>query len=91
MERTNGDEAVPQSTWKPEYTERAKAFWDEYQRANDLSELHGKTAAIDPESGRIWIGNDPVELYVTIRNEGFVRPVYLVRVGYDHFVRKGRH
>jgi hypothetical protein len=79
-----------QTAWKPEYTDRALRFWEEFQRDHDLTELRGKTAAIDPESGRIWIADSAVEIAEQRTSEGLDSPVYLIRVGYDHFTRKGR-
>jgi hypothetical protein len=81
-----------QTSWKPEYTERALRVWEEYENTHDLSGLRGKTAAIDPVSGQVWIGDSAVDIAEARASEGLSSPVYLVRVGYDHYVRKGpRH
>ena len=81
---------ISDSSVKPGFVERAKEVWRKYQEANDVSHLRGMTAAIDPESGRVWIGDDPIRVFDQITADGFGPPVYLVRVGYDYLVRKGR-
>jgi len=78
------------TAWKPEYTARAEQIWDEYQRQHDLSEQRGKVAAIDPITGRIWIGEAGVDVAQQMETEGIDTPVYLVRVGFPSYVRKGR-
>lgn len=76
--------------WKSEYTVRAQQIWEDYQRQHDLSNKRGKVAAIDPQSARIWIGDSGVDVAQQMQAEGVDVPVYLVRVGSDHFLRKGR-
>jgi hypothetical protein len=78
------------STCKPEHSARAREIWDEYQRRHDLSGQMGKVAAIDPVSGRVWIGASGVDVADRMAAEGIETPVYLVRVGSDAYVRKGR-
>lgn len=78
------------TAWKPEYTDSAIRFWEAYQRDHDLAGMRGKTAAIDPVTGRVWIADSAVAIAESRASEGLDSPVYLVRVGYDHFVRKGR-
>ncbi len=77
------------AVWRPEYTERAQEFWRLYQQEHDVSGLQGKVAAIDPESGRIWIGNSGLEVAREVREDGLQTPVWLVTIGHDYFVRKG--
>jgi len=78
------------ATWKPEYSSRAQEIFREYSRHHDLSDLKGKIAAVDPESGRIWIGDSGIDVAEQTRSQGVRVPVYLFRIGHDHFVRKGR-
>jgi hypothetical protein len=78
------------ATWKPEYTERAQEIWERFQQQHDLSDKRGKVAAIDPESGRVWIGDSGVDVADKMQAEGMDVPVYLVRIGSDYFLRKGR-
>ncbi len=78
------------SEWKPEYSERARTLWQEYEAEHDLASRHGKIAGIDPVSGRIWIGESAVDVAAQMEAEGSEAPVYLVRIGFDHFVHKGQ-
>src|SRR3954470_5884163 len=87
---SGGVREMPTTGWKPEYTARAEAIWQEYQRQHDLSQQIGQVAAIDPESGRVWVAESGVDVARQMESEGVDTPVYLVRVGFDHYVRKGR-
>jgi len=78
------------STWKEGDTERAKRFWEEYQKTHDVSERVGEAAGIDPETGRIWFGQSIIDVVRQLDAEGIERPLYFVRVGYDYYYRKGR-
>ena len=82
--------AMATATWKPEYTTRAQQIWENYQRQHDLSDRQGKVVAIDPQSERVWIGNSGVDVAQQMQAEGVDAPVYLIRVGSDHFLQKGR-
>jgi hypothetical protein len=75
---------------KPIDTARAQQLWREYVRLHDLQDQAGKVAAVDPETGRVWIGDTGIDVADQMQSDGFTDPVYLVRVGEDHFVRKGR-
>jgi hypothetical protein len=81
---------VTAEAWKPEYTARAQEIWAEYERQHDLSGLAGYTAGIDPVGGKVWIGESAVEVAEQVEAEGIQSQVYLVRVGFDYYVRKGR-
>lgn len=71
-------------------TARAQEIWDEYVRSHDLSELKGKVAAVDPAGGGVWIGDSGVAVADKMHADGVHSPVWLVRIGSDYFVRKGR-
>ena len=77
-------------TWKPEYTERARELWRAYQRQHDLSGLRGQVAAVDPESGRVWIGESATDALDRMNADGVDTPVWFVRMGFDHYVTRGR-
>ena len=79
---------VTEDDWTEEHTARALAAWDEYQRRHDVSDLKGKTAAIDPVSGRVWIGDSGVDVIERMNADHMDVPLYFVRVGYDYYVRK---
>ncbi len=78
------------ATHNPGDTDRARQIWDEYQREHDVMSLKGNVAAIDPSSGQVWIGESGIDVADRLKAEGVTSPVYLVRVGYDHYVQKGR-
>ena len=73
-----------------DFTERGRSLWQEYQRIHDVSQLNGQVAAIDPDSGRVWIAADPMEVIDSMNADGVDTPVYMVRVGYDYLYVKGR-
>jgi hypothetical protein len=76
-------------TWTTEDTARARRIWADYQQQHDVSELVGKTAGIDPVSGRIWFGESAADIWQQMEVEGLAAPLYHVRVGSDYYVRKG--
>ena len=75
--------------WTDADTARASEIWNAYQANHDLSQLHGKAAGIDPVSGRVWFGESAVEIADQLEAEGLDAPLYFVRVGFDHYLRKG--
>jgi hypothetical protein len=79
------------TNWQPELTAKAQEIWRCYEKAHNLSEQEGKIAAVDPNTGQVWIGDTPREIQHAMRSVGATSPVYLVRIGTDHFIRKGRH
>ena len=68
---------------------RAKEIWAEYLKKHDISGREGQAAGIDPESGRIWFGGSALETVENMKAAGIDRPLFFVRVGYDHYLRKG--
>jgi hypothetical protein len=68
---------------------RAKQIWADYCARHDISGLINQAAAIEPGSGRIWFGDSGLDACEKMRADGIDAPVYLVRVGYDYYVRKG--
>jgi hypothetical protein len=55
------------STWTELDTVKAEQIWSEYQKQHDLSTYLGKTAGIDPNTGRVWIG-ESIQDVVSQRN-----------------------
>ena len=70
---------------------RALQVWAEYQQHHDVSGRKGQTAGIDPSTGRVWFGESIVDIVQQMESEGVFTPLYYVRVGYDHYFRKGGH
>lgn len=77
--------------WTESDTERALGFWAAYQRQHDVSDRIGQTAGVDPSSGRIWFGASAKAIVAQLEAEGVMAPLYFVRVGADHYLRKGKH
>jgi hypothetical protein len=69
--------------------DRAKAIWDDFQKDHDIGPLVDQAAGIEPESGRIWFGESGLEIRQKMLADGIDAPFYCVRVGYDHYLRKG--
>jgi len=78
-----------ETAWSDTDTATAKRIWSGYQTTHDVSPEEGRTAGIDPVSGRIWFGDSAVETVRQMRADGIDRPLFFVRVGYDHYLRKG--
>jgi hypothetical protein len=75
--------------WTQSDTEKARNIWLEFQKQHDLSASVGKTAGIDPNSGRVWIG-ESIQDVITPRNaDGVDSPLFFERVGSQTYYRKG--
>jgi hypothetical protein len=72
-----------------EDVQRAEALWGDYQKAHDLSGEAGRTAGIDPESGRIWLGDSMLEVTQKQDAAGDPAPLFFVRIGSAYYFRKG--
>ena len=68
---------------------KAKQIWAEYRQGHDLSRRIGQTAAIDPQSGRIWFGESIREIVSQRDAEGLDAPLVFERVGSEVYLRKG--
>jgi hypothetical protein len=69
--------------------QRAEKIWARYCAEHDTSKLKDQAAAIEPVSGRIWFGESAIDVREKMLADGIVAPAYLIRVGYDHYLRKG--
>ena len=78
------------TNWSASDTERAIAIWTQYQATHDVSASVGQTAGIEPETGRVWFGDSAQDIARQMDAAGGQRPFYAVRVGADHYVRRGR-
>ena len=81
---------MAENPWTESDTARARRFWAEYQQRHDISTQIGQTAGIDPVGGRIWFGTSAKDIVAQMEVEGVHTPLYFVRVGADHYLRKGR-
>lgn len=78
------------STWTEAESQRAREIWTRYQREHDVSGLKGKAVGIDPVSGRVWFGDSALHIAQQLRAQDLDTPLYFLRVGADHYGRKGR-
>jgi hypothetical protein len=77
------------STWSESDTARAEHIWAEYQQKHDLSGDVGKTAGIDPKSGRVWIGESIPDVLSKRSADGSDALLFFERVGSTTYYRKG--
>ena len=78
-------------SWTETETKRAQHVWARYQREHDVSDRIGQTAGIDPVSWRVWFGESAKDIVAHMEAEGVTTPLYFIRVGSDHYLRKGSH
>ena len=77
------------TNWSAADTQRAIEIWREYQAAHDVTDRVGQTAGIEPETGRVWFGVSAQDIARQMDSAGGQHPFYAVRVGSEHYVRKG--
>ena len=75
--------------WTEEKTTRARRIWQEYQQEHDVSGRHGQAVGIDPDSGRIWFGESARAIRDQLEAEKVDALLFFLRVGSDHYWRKG--
>lgn len=71
------------------FASSAERIWKEYQSGHDVPHRLGQTAGIDPVSGKIWFGESIPDVVRQRDEDGIDRPLFAVRVGCDHYYRKG--
>ena len=77
------------STWTDSDTARAEQIWADYQQKQDLSNCTGKTAGIDPHTGRVWIGESIQDVLAQRDAEGIDSLLFFERIGSRAYYRKG--
>ena len=77
------------STWTESDTAKAEKIWADYQRQHDLSNCIGKTAGIDPNTGRVWIGESIQDVLSQRNADGVDSLLFFERVGSKTYYRKG--
>lgn len=77
------------STWTEADTAKAEQIWSTYQQQHDLSALAGRTAGIDPHSGRVWIGESIPDVLSQRDAEGIDALLFFERIGSEAYYRKG--
>ena len=68
---------------------RARQIWADYLKNHDVSAQQGKAVGIDPASGRVWFGESAADIMARLQAQGAWTPLYFLRVGADHYQRKG--
>jgi len=77
------------STWTDSDTAKAQQVWLEYQKHHDLSACLGKTAGIDPNTGRVWIGESSQDVLAQRDADGIDSLLLFERIGSSTYYRKG--
>lgn len=70
-------------------TAKAQEIWAEYQRQHDLSGQLGRTAGIDPVTGKVWIGDSIFDVVDQRDADGSDAPLLFERIGHSAYFRKG--
>lgn len=77
------------ANWTDAESQKAREFWREYERTHDLSRQSGRTAGVDPTTGRIRFGDSIQSIVEQMESEGALVPLYYIRIGSNHYFRKG--
>jgi hypothetical protein len=77
------------SNWTKSDTAKAEQVWLDYQKSHDVSQETGKTAGIDPKSGRVWIGESIQDVVAKRDADGIDSLLFFERVGAKTYYRKG--
>jgi len=77
------------SAWTESDTAKAEQIWTAYQAQHDLSSCVGRTAGIDPRSGRVWIGESIPDVLAQRDADGIDALLFFERVGSKAYYRKG--
>ncbi len=77
------------STWTESDTTKAEQIWSDYQEHHDLSTSVGKTAGIDPHTGRVWIGESIQDVLSQRNADGIDSLLFFERIGSRTYYRKG--
>ncbi|MFO0810956.1 MAG: hypothetical protein U0746_20190 [Gemmataceae bacterium] len=75
------------AAWTDDDTQKAQAAWAEYQRQHDVSARHGQAVGIDPQTGRVWFGDNLAGVTAAARADGVTTPLLCLRVGYSYYQR----
>jgi hypothetical protein len=84
-----GTSSTQTPNWTTADTAKAKEIWAEYQREHDLSDRVGQTVGIDPESGKLWIGDSIADVVAQRDADDNQSPLLFERVGAATYWRKG--
>ena len=77
------------SAWTESDTTKAEEIWTDYQKHHDLSTCIGRTAGIDPHTGRVWIGESIQDVLSQREADGIDSLLFFERIGSRTYYRKG--
>jgi hypothetical protein len=77
------------SNWTEADSQRAREIWLKFQQDHDLSARVGQTAGIEPDSGRVWLGESVQDVIAQRDAGGSTAPLFFMRVGSATYYRKG--
>ena len=77
------------SAWTESDTAKAEEIWTDYQKHHDLSTCIGRTAGIDPHTGRVWIGESIQDVLSQREADGIDSLLFFERIGSRTYYRKG--
>lgn len=77
------------TAWTETDSATAQQIWAEYQKRHDLSTCIGKTAGIDPQTGRVWIGESIQDVLSQRDRDGNDSLLFFERIGSPTYYRKG--
>jgi hypothetical protein len=89
MNSTGSEVKMTASTWSESDTATAKRIWADYQERHDLSTCAGKTAGIDPRTGRVWIGESIQDVLSQRDADAVDSLLFFERIGSRTYYRKG--
>ena len=78
-----------QPCWTDADSTKALRIWAEYQRQHDVSPRNGQAVGIDPVTGQVWFGRSALEINQQMQAAQCASPLLFLRVGQDHYQRKG--
>lgn len=82
--------APPSEHLTDEQLDHAREIWARYQLTHDLTDKQGHIVAIDPTSGRIWMGDDIIKIPERmLAEEGQITLCLYERVGDSALWSKG--
>ena len=70
--------------------DKAKQLWEAYEKSHDLSNLQNLAVGIDPETGKIHVGETAkaITLRLRLRKEGRHRPLFFRWVADPYYNHK---
>ncbi|MCZ6635586.1 MAG: hypothetical protein O7G87_19470 [bacterium] len=74
--------------WTTADSVKASQIWEAYQKQHDLSDQIGQTAGIDPQNGRVWLGQSIRDIVEQRDVAGLHSPLFFERIGSESYLYK---